>query len=568
MHKLFILLMFLLPVPAFAACQRSFYIDYTTGSNAAAGTKVAPWKVHPFMVGWDGTYSHAAGDCFYFKGGETWPNSVFPMTVISSGNSTDGDYYGADVTWHTGGSFTRPKFDAGGAVIAGTYNDFVRMSGGGGSYTTWDNIEWTNYTWTGNGYGQNSFICAGACSGEITNVTITNNYFHKWNHGSATSDALYILLGNTNSPYMSGSVISNNVFDNTDGDMVSGAVLYAWSGTITNNTIRNVTNALLLMGSGGEVGNNDVGPVKVSFDASSHENCIETLGGPTPTWYIHDNLCHHGETGESMMIGNTGETDYVWNNVIWNWAGNSPHFAQNSGQSITRLSFWNNIIVPVAGGDCFIEVFSPSIGRLDIQNNHCITTGALTSSLSGITSQTIDHNLLQSPATATAQGYTFSQSPYVYFPTAGGSTITAGADLSASCSGSLVGLCSDTTYAGARTVVSRGSSWDAGAYQYGGSPTAYTLTVTKFGTGSGTVSGGSINCGSTCSQSGISSGTTISMSQSATSGSTFAGWGGTCGCTGTGSCAPTITADCSVTATFVPTRTQIVHGAVVAGSIR
>ena len=79
--------------------------------------------------------------------------------------------------------------------------------------------------------------------------------------------------------------------------------------------------------------------------------------------------------------------------------------------------------------------------------------------------------------------------------------------------------------------------------------TMYGLTVTKAGTGSGTVSSNpaGINCGSTCSAS-YASGTAVTLSAAPASGATFAGWSGAC--TGTGSCVVTMTAARSVTATF------------------
>lgn len=79
-------------------------------------------------------------------------------------------------------------------------------------------------------------------------------------------------------------------------------------------------------------------------------------------------------------------------------------------------------------------------------------------------------------------------------------------------------------------------------------PTTYSLSVSKSGTGTGTVSGGSISCGSTCSQSGISAGASIVLTATPASGSTFAGWSG--GCSGTGQCSLTVNSNVSVTATF------------------
>ena len=72
----------------------------------------------------------------------------------------------------------------------------------------------------------------------------------------------------------------------------------------------------------------------------------------------------------------------------------------------------------------------------------------------------------------------------------------------------------------------------------------HALTVNTAGSGSGSVS-----CdGGPCAGS-YPEGTTVTLTASAASGSTFAGWSGA-GCAGTGSCVVTIDADTTVTATF------------------
>ncbi len=78
---------------------------------------------------------------------------------------------------------------------------------------------------------------------------------------------------------------------------------------------------------------------------------------------------------------------------------------------------------------------------------------------------------------------------------------------------------------------------------------AYQLSVSKAGTGSGTVtsSPAGINCGADCSEN-YTDGTSVTLSQSAAAGSTFAGWSGAC--SGTGSCVVSMTQARSVTATF------------------
>jgi beta-glucosidase len=80
-------------------------------------------------------------------------------------------------------------------------------------------------------------------------------------------------------------------------------------------------------------------------------------------------------------------------------------------------------------------------------------------------------------------------------------------------------------------------------------PSLYSLTVTKAGGGTGTVtsSAGGINCGSTCTAS-LSSGVIVTLTATASSGMSFGGWSGAC--TGTGTCVVTMTGNQAVTATF------------------
>jgi hypothetical protein len=86
-------------------------------------------------------------------------------------------------------------------------------------------------------------------------------------------------------------------------------------------------------------------------------------------------------------------------------------------------------------------------------------------------------------------------------------------------------------------------------------PTSHTLTVSTAGTGSGTVTSSppGISCPGTCSAS-LSSGTAVTLTAAPAAGSTFTGWSGA-GCSGTGACMLTMSADHPVSATF--TRAQV-----------
>ena len=83
-----------------------------------------------------------------------------------------------------------------------------------------------------------------------------------------------------------------------------------------------------------------------------------------------------------------------------------------------------------------------------------------------------------------------------------------------------------------------------------GGSISYSLTVSKTGTGQGTITSNpaGINCGSDCSEA-YSSGTSVRLSATPSSGSAFAGWSGAC-TNPTGSCGVTMNANKNVVANF------------------
>jgi Divergent InlB B-repeat domain len=83
----------------------------------------------------------------------------------------------------------------------------------------------------------------------------------------------------------------------------------------------------------------------------------------------------------------------------------------------------------------------------------------------------------------------------------------------------------------------------------GSTATGLSLTVSESGTGQGTVSSSpaGISCGTACTQT-YTSGTVVTLSAAAASGSKFAGWSG--GCSGTGTCSLSGNTSISVKATF------------------
>jgi len=168
--------------------------------------------------------------------------------------------------------------------------------------------------------------------------------------------------------------------------------------------------------------------------------------------------------------------------------------------------------------------------------------------------------------TSTSTSYTLSATKAgtgdgtVYSTPAG---ITCGASCSASFpSGTVVTLVADvaagSTFAGwggactgnATCVVTMSQARSVSATFNTSTGTSYTLSVTRAGTGTGAVSSNpaGISCGSTCSAP-FNSGTTVTLSASVASNSTFAGWSGACAGSAT-TCTVSMTAARSVTATF------------------
>jgi hypothetical protein len=100
----------------------TYYIDYQTGLDSNNGVStIAPWQRAPGMAGFAGSYSHSAGDIFVFKGGVTWPASVFPMRIQNSGSGVSCDLNSATSTCdqYVGGqqcgSFGSPSCNGGAA---------------------------------------------------------------------------------------------------------------------------------------------------------------------------------------------------------------------------------------------------------------------------------------------------------------------------------------------------------------------------------------------------------------------------------------------------------------------
>lgn len=176
------------------ASAATYYVDYVGGSDSNSGSsKSAPWKTAPGMVGFSGSYTHASGDAFVFKGGVSWPSSTLPLSVGYSGIQDNADKYFTDKNWYTGANYSAPVFDGGGA-------DNVVVNISDKSHVILDGIKFYNYA------SGNAYVHPVQITGNTTNITVLNC---SWVPTYAPSGAMLIQAGG-------GKTIRNITIKNND----------------------------------------------------------------------------------------------------------------------------------------------------------------------------------------------------------------------------------------------------------------------------------------------------------------------------------------------------------------
>ena len=491
---------FLSAGPALAG---TYYISKSIGSDSntptQAHSKITPWAHLPGMHSCTSncaSYTPAAGDLFILMGCDIWANADLPVGWDWSGTSANPIYIGVDKTWfnttNCPSSWNRPVFDGQGnamGVSSGHGNSFFIASlDNSTSFVTLDNIEMKRMGGSGATYVE--------AFNPATNWVLSNLYLHAWN--MATDNCITVQFQALN-------LFTNGVIDGSDSTgAAAGHSCYGFYSTppdITNSVIHDLVNPIVGRAGGGSNGTvvtwsgNNLYNATDSFQGANHCNIMEIVGGGT--YYVHDNVMHDLKCGggESLMLGNSGETSYVWNNLIYNLGtGQSPSFPQTANQgAIPGLFFYNNTVVKSDSQGCFnySGQSGATFGTIVVLNNHCINTGAVYDAGATVTTLVITSNVLQTPTAADSNSpakfdqYSSSQS-YVYSPVvATNSTVGAGTNLSSTATGNLAGLKNDTGYACTQLTIngvvqavcpkrvsnarSASGAWDVGAYQFSGS---------------------------------------------------------------------------------------------------
>jgi len=462
--------------PAAAQSGRTFYIDYAGGSNANNGSQSAPWKSHPYMqtnTGCTGTgsvpaYSHQVGDQFIFKGGVTWPAGCFQLAVNSGGSSAAPDYYGVDLTWFSGGSFTRPVFDMANNTPAGY--SFIKVRA---QYIVFDNLELKRMKII-SAIGECNDANMDLGTAASGNITVKNMYIHDWTITALTS-------GSTS--HGTGAICQNQ-----GGPVNADSVEMSDAGTTApvpfGACFRNLTeikNSKCNDTGEGEVGHfgpihdnefyNINGAAVQAYDSVNHTNIIETSKtGPSDS-PIFNNLIHDTNAGVTIFdcMGAT-----IYNNVMWHNANAQIMLDSNcsGASSSTTANIYNNTVDCSSGGYCF-RIFYRSNGVpgvLNLKNNHWITSGVAAcynntgAGCANVVAASVSNNVTMSSSTASSQGYTTANR---YAPTStAGATVKNALNLSVTCSGFLGSLCADRLHA-PRLLL-----WDVGAYEFGSQSSA------------------------------------------------------------------------------------------------
>ena len=446
----------LLLASAFLARGASYYIDWTSGSDTNAGTSTgAAWKRHPYMTGWSGSYSHAAGDRFLFKGGVTWPASALPLTIAATGSSDSvRDYYGVTNGWGSGRAVFDSEYETNYSTI-----DADGVSG----YLTFEGLEVKRLTCSAN-FGPGLLVFSSPVS-----VTITNCYLHSWRLDPAvsTDDAhggVINALGGDTTLVIDGCEIENA----SNIDRWNGVAVRQW-GVIRNSRVHNNSSGVLFCLDFDGSWLYRIAYPSNSFDPTYHLNGVylDPMAVSSSTvGYIRNSRFWDVSGGANMAYPNPrGATVYVYNNRFHGVQSSQmaieiDPYAYGSTNATGDVYVYNNTIALYGTNWPGIHVVDrsglPKLRTLVARNNHVI--GAGTATISDASSGTVatnvaSHNLIQTPAAAVSQGYISTN----YVPSlASGGTVDTGTN-------SPSGLFTTDSLTVSRP---QGSAWDIGAYEF------------------------------------------------------------------------------------------------------
>lgn len=437
----------------------TYYIDYVGGSDSNNGTsKLTPWKKCPGMKGFGGSYTHAAGDTFIFKGGVSWLVDCFQMKVQSKSGTSDSvrDTYTADETWYSGGSFTRPIFDFQNTTVGSGWTLAAGVLFVSCNYVTIRNIEFARHRapWasaTVSIWGSFTLVFD-TCN----NFLVENCVGRDWDQAapipSGGGGGGFVMKVNTGG----GHVVRNCNIHQSGSATRNGTA--CWNiPTVEDCEIHDIGGSGIM--SSNVVRNNHIYNLFNADDPLAHGNALLCPGN----LICYNNIIHDTAGIQQVVFFNPAAYGpgiaTVYNNVVYDVA--QPCIAVDSNgvnDPNAKTQIYNNTLIGPGGTGTCIRLGARGAGPtgyFDYRNNHLISTNPL-SLENTILHLTASHNLSSSVATATTQGYV---SAYLYAPTSSaGYTINVGTNLSS------MGVSDDIR------GISRpyGGYFDVGAYEWDG----------------------------------------------------------------------------------------------------
>lgn len=498
------------------------YYVAATGSDSNNGTtKTTPWLHAPGMLNCSSTcaaITPKAGDSVILRGGDTWTSSSFPWTWSWSGSSSAPIQVGGlDQTWFAGSSWTRPILTGGGTFPSSGTTQAFFFALSGASYV---NVSWMEFTGFFLGTTATAWVGYLDRGDSGSNIAIHDNYFHGWKHASAINEgdpggnviAILCHTGNadpTTSLYRNAIDGSDTAKDDFTGIYIAGGCgdvyqnYISWIIDAVNEAFMNSFHDNVLANDGG-----------LCFSTcTTHNNVMEENSGPSSadSFFYNNYLLNPASTNNAggivlQLAPHSGQTSWFFNNVITN----GPLYEANEVMCADALdggggtcTIFNNTME--AGGDASPPGGQPiragswngstSPAAINLYNNHTISSASPMYTTSDCTSgckvtQSPSPNLIQSKATANAQGYALSQT-FSFSPTAAtNATVGHGTNETALCAtissenaaagtacqrDTTYGIVYDTTThiitGPARTTVARPTSgaWDEGAFQWSSS---------------------------------------------------------------------------------------------------
>jgi len=442
-----------------------------------------------------------------FKGGVTWPAACFQLLITNSGTTASPMYWGVDLTYFTGSSFTRPIFDMANTLVSGSSGfgtGSVIYSATAGNIT-FDNLEIKRQRITVATHANCNFSAINFTNDAAAgNITVKNSYLHGWTPSATpTFNTLSYADGSLCQVGSTGTFVADNVeINDADGTIVRFGGGIKNFDEVKNSKIHDVMAGCFTVHSCHDSEFYNITTDVQSFDSNIHTQVIENdipSGSASGGDLVYNNLIHNNApVGVTIYVP---YNSFIYNNVMWSNGRADILLTFPSGDSSAKVGYVENNTIDCSNTTPCVASDNKTamLGTLNLKNNHFITNGTPTCFNSpGVcvniaTISTIGSggtNITMSTAAATTQGYVIANK---YQPTASAnSTVSAGTNLTGSCSGSLASLC--TTSSAGNTVSTKlrrtSGNWDIGGYQFGGTGATPPSAPTSL---NGTVSAGTVS---------------------------------------------------------------------------